>query len=53
MAATFYFKFLAPVEEALSKLWWELWESPSGVFFSGRLLPYSDAKKGRILPVLN
>jgi hypothetical protein len=23
-----YFKVLAPVEEALSKLWWELWELP-------------------------
>ncbi len=44
MAATFYFKVLAPVEEALSKLWWELWELPSGAFFSGRLLPYGDAK---------
>ncbi len=44
MAATFYFKVLAPVEEALSKLWWELWELPSGVFFSGLLLPYGDAK---------
>jgi len=44
MAAIFYFKVLAPVEEALSKLWWELWELPSGVFFSGRLLRYSNAK---------